>query len=417
MIDASRPWAGRTHAALAELARELLLCGHLIDRSGMPHAIGRLGREGMTEVAIGEWRGASPIYAKRIQRLLDFEGDTVETTFKGMQLDIGAPPEFLDFRYTVVDDRHGEFHLDHCGALVDVEPMGDEYVHAMCHTIEDPTFDATATAANPRAQVRPVHRPPRVPADRHPHCAWTVTIVPDAEPLPVPAEASAMAVSEAARLALATPDPSLPTDDGWTDYRAPLDPDLVMERFSSATLSQICDEVALQGQILARSFFVEIAARVEPHEVVGLATKQAIGIAGLATKRLAAALDAPRSLDGVAEVLAVHPMLLPRSYVDLRLAGDGTGLAVAVGPCPGTAEDDGLSWPALLAGPTGDAILATAVRCLLPTAIVVRAGTDEDGTVRWTVRDDPSGPLADQADEVTLAEFSTGATFRFQRRG
>ena len=46
----------------------------------------------------------------------------------------------------------------------------------MCHTIEDPTFDATAVATNPRAQIRPIHRPPRVPADRHPHCHWTVTI-------------------------------------------------------------------------------------------------------------------------------------------------------------------------------------------------------------------------------------------------
>ena len=29
---------------------------------------------------------------------------------------------------------------------MDVEPMGDEYVVAMCHDIEDPTFDATAIA-------------------------------------------------------------------------------------------------------------------------------------------------------------------------------------------------------------------------------------------------------------------------------
>ena len=51
---------------------------------------------------------------------------------------------------------------------MDVEPMGDEYVTAMCHDIEDPTFDATALATNPHAQVRPVHRPPRRPADRTP---------------------------------------------------------------------------------------------------------------------------------------------------------------------------------------------------------------------------------------------------------
>ncbi len=54
--------------------------------------------------------------------------------------------------------------------------MGEAYVRSMCHDIEDPTFDATAVATNPKAQVRPVHRPPRQPADRHPHCRWTVVI-------------------------------------------------------------------------------------------------------------------------------------------------------------------------------------------------------------------------------------------------
>ena len=88
-------------------------------------------------------------------------GDDVVTIFKGLQLDIGAPPQFMDFRYTVHDPWHGEFRLDHCGALMDVEPMGEEYVVSMCHDIEDPTFDATAVATNPRAQVRPIHRPPR----------------------------------------------------------------------------------------------------------------------------------------------------------------------------------------------------------------------------------------------------------------
>jgi hypothetical protein len=134
------------------------------------------GRETMERVAKEEWVVASPIYAKRIQKALDFEGDDVATIFKAMQFDIGAPPQLMDFRYALHDSYHGQFWLDHCGALVDLEPMGDDYVHGMCHTIEDPTFDATAIATNRRAQMRPIHRPPRVPAERHPHCAWTVTI-------------------------------------------------------------------------------------------------------------------------------------------------------------------------------------------------------------------------------------------------
>ena len=46
------PWSGRSRGELAELVRELLLAGHLIDRAGMPHVIALLGRERMGEVDI-----------------------------------------------------------------------------------------------------------------------------------------------------------------------------------------------------------------------------------------------------------------------------------------------------------------------------------------------------------------------------
>ena len=117
------------------------------------------------------------------RRRLNFGDGDVPTILKNIQLDIGAPPHFMDFRCRVDDANHGEFWLAHCGALLDVEPMGEEYVHGMCHAIEDPTFDATAGATNPRAQVRPLHRPPRVPAGREPHCHWTITIDPDFPPV------------------------------------------------------------------------------------------------------------------------------------------------------------------------------------------------------------------------------------------
>jgi hypothetical protein len=45
-----------------------------------------------------------------------------------------------------------------------------------CHHIEDGTFDITAQAVNPKAHIRHVHRPPRVPNDRSPHCRWEVVI-------------------------------------------------------------------------------------------------------------------------------------------------------------------------------------------------------------------------------------------------
>jgi hypothetical protein len=91
----------------------------------------------------------------------------------------------MDVHYEVVDENHGYFELAHCGALMDAEPFGDVMVTNMCHHIEDGTFDVTAQAVNPKARIRPVHRPPRVPGDRVAHCRWEVVIDDDTETLPV----------------------------------------------------------------------------------------------------------------------------------------------------------------------------------------------------------------------------------------
>lgn len=394
------PYAGRSHAELAELARELLLARHLIDRSGMPHLISRFGRDGMRDIAIDEWMAASPIYTKRMQRLLGFEGDTVETIFKGMQLDVGSPPEFMDLRYVVHGDTHGEFRLDHCGALMDVEPMGDDYVQVMCHDIEDLTFDATATASNPRAKVRPIHRPPRVPADRVPHCAWTVTIVEDAEPFPYPAQAEQLSTSNAAHLPLASAPDDLSKVDGWTDYAANLDPGLVMEQFSWATLARLMDEVCLQGHLLSRGLLLHVAERSSGEEAAEIGAKQLCGIAGLTTKRLSALLGAGPDLDGIAAVLDVHPMFLPRPYAEVAIDRD----------------DDGLTWPAVLVHGS-DGGLRSAVQCLAPQGQVERIDPVGGAAASWRIWIDPDAEPAQQADEVTLTEFSTGAGFHFERRG
>ena len=411
---AAPPWAGRSHEGLALLVRAPLPCGPIIHRSGLPPSMPLYGREGMTQIAIEEWMGASPIYSKRMQRLLDFETTTVATICKNIQLDIGGPLEFLDFRFTVHDDDHADFHLDHCGALMDVEPMGEEYVHAMCHTIEDPTFDATATASNPRAQVRPVHRPPRIPADRHPHCAWTITVVHDAEPIEFPAEAVRVRDSVAARLPLAERPADLPDDDGAADYAGPMDPDLRLSRFSSATLAAIADEVALQCHLLSRAFLLPVVDRSGGPEAAVVGGKQVCGVAGLATKRLAALLDLAPDLDGVAAVLAVHPVFLPRAYVDLRLTTDRDALLVSLGPGAAFDEADGLSWPQILVE-HDDRGLVAAVHGLAPTARVERTDPVGGALATWRITIDPSAEPARQFDEVTLTEFSTGADFTFTR--
>ncbi|MEU8119408.1 hypothetical protein AB0C21_11950 [Spirillospora sp. NPDC049024] len=401
-------YAGLTREELAVAVPELLLIGQLIDRSGMAWCISAFGREEMARIAIEEWAASSPIYTRRMQRALGYapevpgQGD-VPTIFKGLQLDIGAPPQFMDFRYTVHDRWHGEFHLDHCGALMDVEPMGDDYVRSMCHDIEDPTFDATAVATNPKAQVRPIHRPPRSPADRHPHCAWTVIIdesYPDAQGIPLLADNER---SRAATLGLAPIDPA---DDGLADYSGPLLSDLDFAAFSRSALARIADEVCLQMHLLNRAFTLSVAKRAaDATELLRIRRKQLAGIAGIAAERLLRALDLPRDAEGAARLLALHPILNPAAYV----YADLDGVNVVVRPSP--AHEDG-AWISLC-GPQWTTALQTVVRAVDPHLDVEVTGL---GTQEWratVVRRDQPAP---EADEVAVVRFSTGAAFTFQPR-
>ncbi len=167
--------------ALVRLAREFALLVHLLDRSVFASIGMRYGQEVVEEIAIEEWRGASPIFAERMRAVMGIEDRGVSAIFKALQLDPGFVHHYMDVRYELVDEEHGFFELASCGALLDVEPWGDRAITGMCHTIEDGTFDATAQAVNPKAHIRHVHRPPRLPEDRVPHCRWEVVISDETE--------------------------------------------------------------------------------------------------------------------------------------------------------------------------------------------------------------------------------------------
>ena len=399
--------AALDRTTLALLVREYLLDGHLIDRAGMPHLIGAFGRDAMTGIAIDEWMGASPVYSKRMQRALGFEGDSVETIFKNLQLDIGSPPQFMDFRFELTDHDHGRFWLDHCGALIDVEPLGPDYVRSMCHDIEDPTFDATAAATNPRARMRPVHRPPRVPADRSPHCEWTVTIDADADPLTVPRQARAIGATRAAHQRLEAIDPD---DPGVHDYRGPLLSDLRLEDWSASALRRIAEEICLQGHLLALSFLAATAERATTAAGArDLARQQFTGVAGVAAGRLRTALGLGTAPEDAARVLALSPGLLPTAYTGVTVAWDD-GPVVRVDRSAPAATDGG--WPTLVdAGHLEplDAIVGAVDRRL--RCLVVTDAPDE--LVVAVVREDERPVPGD----VRLTQYSTGATFAFEVRG
>jgi hypothetical protein len=387
---------------LAVLVPELLLIGHMIDRSGMAWCINAFGREEMVQIAIEEWAGASPIYTKRMQRALNFEGDDVPTIFKGLQLDIGAPPQFMDFRYTIHDRWHGEFHLDHCGALLDVEPMGDEYVFGMCHTIEDPTFDATAVATNPRAQMRPIHRPPRVPSDRHPHCAWTVIID---ESYPEAASIPALDIVRQTRAATWELESVDRSEEGRPDYSGPLLSDLDFGAFSRSALVRMADEVCLQMHLLYLSFAVAVRQRAaDDTEAVLIGTRQLIGLAGLAAERIHRALRLPGGIDGTRSVLELHPLLNPAGYVVAETVDNR--LIVHRSP----AHDDN-AWISLCSPESVQPLqaIATAVDPLIEVRV---SGADADWTAELVETDTPAAELP----EVSVAKVSGGSSFQFQPR-
>jgi hypothetical protein len=394
-------YASLSREQLATLVPELLLIGQLIDRSGMGWCIKPFGHEGMLQIAIEEWAGCSPVYTKRMQKALKYEGVDVVTIFKGLQLDIGAPPQFMDFRYTVHDRWHGEFHLDHCGALLDVEPMGEDYVRGMCHTIEDPTFDATAVATNPKAQVRPIHRPPRVPADRHPHCRWTVTID---ESHPSVSGIPALDIVRQTRAATTELDPIDTDDEGLADYSGPLVSDLDFGEISQSALVRIADEICLQMHLLNLSFGIAVRARAESEQQTReICTKQLIGIAGVGAERIHRALALSDDAGGALRLLELHPLINPAAYVDAEVTSDAVRVTSA-------AEDEG-AWISLCS-PAELRPLQAIVAAVDPHLDVEITGTDTD----WTVRVVQTDAAAKEFREVSVVKFSGGAGFEFEPR-
>jgi hypothetical protein len=396
-------YAALSRDQLATLVPELLLIGQLVDRSGMGWCIKPFGRPEMLQIAIEEWAGCSPIYTKRMQKALKFEGDDVITIFKGLQLDIGAPPQFMDFRYIVHDRWHGEFHLDHCGALLDLEPMGEDYVRGMCHDIEDPTFDATAVATNPHAQVRPIHRPPRVPADRHPHCRWTVIIDESYPPVSDIPAVDVLCRTRAARTELETIDVD---DEGHSDYSGELLSDFDFAALSHSALVRIADEVCLQMHLLNLSFVLAVGKRAgtDTELAAKICTRQLIGIAGIAAERIHRALGLPGGIEGALRVLELHPMLNPAAYVTAEFGPD----AVEVRRSP--AHEDG-AWVAVV-GPSEKRPLQAAVAAVDPHLDVEVKGTDTD----WIARLIETDTAAEEFREVSVVRFSGGSTFVFEPR-
>jgi hypothetical protein len=408
---------------LVKLGHEYLLIGHLIDRVGQPLCAIEHGGEGMLRSSIEEWMGASPIYSKRMQRLMNFEGEDVGTVFKNLQLEVGSRQQYMDFQFRLDSPSYGEFWLAHCGALLDVEARGDEMgVKLMCHDIEDPTFDATAAATNPRIMMRPIHRPPRVDgprgndAGRWPHCRWSVQIGEQNQPVQQHPNLEVVRDSKLASIPLVLP-ASDAEPGGWPDYSGPFDPGCQLADFSHRALVGLLQEFAVQTHLLSRSYMVCIANHYGEEPAAKLGRRQRIGHAALGVVRLQQFLViAGDDIETLAKVFQLHPNFQPRSDVDFRVEITGERSArISIGDCPALHEVLPRSWFAQLGAEPHPAIAALAAQ-VNPRARCRAVADPGPAQFAWDVGIDPNAEPAPEPQELSLARTSTGMRFRFEAR-
>lgn len=407
---------------LSGLGHEYLLIGHLFDRVAQPLVAMEHGAEGYVRSAIEEWMGASPVYSKRMQRLMNFEGDDVETVFKNLQLEIGSPQQFMDFQFRLDSPRYGEFWLSHCGALLDVEPHGEKGVRLMCHDIEDPTFDATAAATHPQMVMRPIHRPPRIEgaegngAGRWPHCRWQVFIGEEHADYEQHPNLERVRASRLAAIPVELPEGDA-EPGGWPDYAGPFDPGCQLADFSHRALVGLLQEFGVQAHLLARSYAMSQHDHYGAEAAREFVRRAWIGHAALAAERLRKYLGDPGDgIEAVAKLLQLHPNFQPRSYVDLRVELRGEDRArVSIGECPALEEGDALACFAQL-GAEPHAAFDALVQRVNPRARFEPAEDREGRRLAWDVVIDPAAAPAAEPPELALARMSRGMTFRFEKR-
>jgi hypothetical protein len=167
----------------------------------------------------------------------------------------------------------------------------------------------------------------------------------------------------------------------------------------------MADEVCLQMHLLYLSFAIAVRARAGSDIKLAdsVCTRGLIGVAGLGAERIRRALSLPDGIDGVREVLELHPLLNPQGYVN---AETQSGLHVHRSP----AHDDA-AWISLCSPESVQPLqaIATAVD---PRIAVTISGTSTDWVAEFTETD--TG--ATEFPEVAIAKVSGGSTFQFQPR-
>jgi hypothetical protein len=410
-----------SRAALARLGREYMLLAHIHDRAIMPLVAQRWGAQAMTDLANDEWMGASPVFNERNRRQLGIEGDGVPAIMKGLQFDVGAPHQYMDFRFEVVDETRGFFWLRFCGAYTDVARFarGDPGpVIQLCHHMEDRTFDATVMAVNPRARCRPVHRPPLAADHAGPVCRWEVTLTGDAATVEEREITRIVRRSKAAGFVLSPA--AADGGDGMHDYHGPFRPDLALEDLSHGTLARQCREFALDVHLLVRAALTAIAGRHGEGVAREIARLEWAGAAPVYVRRVRAALGIEGDdMDAILKTLQVDPAF-PHEYVDFGCRRvDAKRGYFWVNPCAALADDEPRGWLTLLADaetPGFDAVVAAVnprARCrpIAPAAL----GTEGARALHaWEIVIDEDAEALPEPGLTQLVRLSSVAGFAFR---
>jgi hypothetical protein len=386
---------------LLAIAHEYMLAAMLANQATLPQTIAAGGSlDDLNQVAIDLWMGASPTYTHRMRRLMGIEGDDVPAIMKALQLDVGFVHQYMDVHYQVNDPLHGEFWLAHCGALLNVEPHGEERVVGMCHTIEDPTFDATAYATNPRARIRPIHRPPRVPADREPHCHWTIIIDPDNEPVG-PARLS----RQIGQLPLASLSiEPRPAGDG---YQSAFDPKFRLSGCSDATLASLAREFAVQNHLLMASADVALGERFGVERARELMAEAWLATAWVGSVRLREVFGEDVDL---ATVLALHPAIPPGFDRTIDARGDHVH-CVLTPESAALLDKDQPGWIGALA--RGEQAGVQGLAQAIDPRARVRAVHTRDGVVQIDVHVDSNAEPAAEPAVVAFMRIGMLSSWKF----
>lgn len=424
-FDPNFSLADLSRAALAKLGREYLMVGHVHDRALMPMIGSRFGPDAMTLVAIDEWMGSSPIYSARNRAGLRIEGDGIPSIFKGFQFDVGAPHQYMDFNYEVIDESLGYFWLGFCGAYHDVSKMAGgrtEPIIQMCVHMEDPTFDATVMAVNPYARCRPVHRPPLAANHTGPVCRWEVSITEEFGTVEDREITKIIRGTRAAAFQFREAGISAAEGGGMDDYAGPFQPDFVLEDLSHRALVRQCKEFAIDVHLLVRASHLSVLERWGPEVLGEVARDHWAAAAPVYVERIRAAMGMQgKGIGEVLKMLQLDPAF-PHDYVEsgCRQLDERRG-QFFIDACEALRDESPRGWLSVLETPDApgfDAVVAAVnprarVRSIDP-AQIERSPDRPAPLLAWEIEIDESAAPREESNWARATRVSSVAGFQLR---